>query len=74
MQHLLILRDPHIGLVISVIWKFWTLEFKFQQLKVLKKQRQTGNKFMLQQSEKKLSFKNSDIKKTNLHSTKNMRK
>ena len=55
MQHLLILRDPHIGLVISVIWKFWTLEFKFQLRKVLKELRQTGKKIMLQQSEKKLS-------------------
>ena len=44
MLHLLILKDPHIGQVISVIWKFWTLEFKFQLRKVLKEQGQTGKK------------------------------
>ena len=51
MQHLLIHKDPHIGQVFSVIWKFWTLEFKFQLIKVLKKQRQTGKKIMLRPSE-----------------------
>ena len=44
MQHLLILKDLHIGQVISVIWKFWTLEFKFQLTEILKEQRQTGKK------------------------------
>ena len=45
MQHLLILKVLHIGQVISVIWKFWTLEFNLQPTEVLKQQKQTGKKF-----------------------------
>ena len=45
MQHLLILKVLHIGQVILVIWKFWTLEFSLQPIEVLKQQKQTGKKF-----------------------------
>ena len=45
MQHQLILKDLHIGQVISVMSRSWTLEFNFQLRKVLKEQRQTGKTF-----------------------------
>ena len=52
MQHLLILKVLHIGQVISVIWKFWTLEFNLQPTEVLKQQKQTGKKFCMPQTGK----------------------
>ena len=42
MLSLLILKDLHIGQVNWEMSTFWILEFNFQQIKVLKEQRQIG--------------------------------
>ncbi len=57
---LLILKDPHIGRVISVTSTFWTLEFNFQLIKVLKEQRQTGKEALARRT--CISIKGSDLR------------